>query len=552
MAHKDSHSRDFAFFIKRQERLIEQNRIRKKSESPTFLFLAHKFGLTDIEIYESFTDGGNDLGVDAVHIEHRSEDPKVHIIQSKCRENDKTSRNPFPYSELTKITRFLAILRDENANLEKLANIELVEKIRTIRHLQSRGFPDLIVWLVSNGRPAKKHEIESEKKRLLKDVEVEEFHLSNFIDLIEKRRQTIDTRVFYARDRGLLDITMDEIRCVNGLIAATELCDLIRHRSDQIRIDPTVFNLNVRGFLGSTGEINKNIYRSATSSRRDRFWILNNGITMVAEDGKVEKQNIPPKIRVKNLSIVNGAQTCSSIFNAVEEFSHNPEYFTDVSIPFRLLFTKNADLVHQIAVTTNSQNRVNPRDLKANDPLQKDIEIALRKVGIGYIRRRGDEVSEEILERLDALKAGQIILSYQLGRPDKAKADSDSIFTSSYNTVFNKFEVKKMIRGNFLYNQISEKREKLLNAVLRQKHEDTDAALLKYGSFHVLALCGVIEELYSDMSDTSLIDRALEIIRTDYSASHKSSLYVYFRKPSVTKKLLNIPVQPELPLKLPE
>lgn len=549
MVHSDFHSRDFSTFNQRTNRLLEQGRIKKRCYSPTFLFLTHKFGLSDEEIHEAYTEGGNDLGIDAVYIETRTEDPRIHLIQAKCYESESKSRNPYPHSALSRISHFLDVLRNEDAKLDKVANIQLAEKIATIRHLQKHEFPELFVWLVSNGSPAKDHEVDSVRKRLLNEMEVEEFHLNDFVDLMQKRRQSLDKRTFFARDRGLLDITMGEMRCLNGLISATELCDLIKYRTDHETIDPSVFDLNVRGFLGYSSEINKDIYRSATSSRRDRFWILNNGITMVAEEGKVSKNTDQPKIQVKNLSIVNGAQTCSAIFKAVMEFGDKAGYFSDVSIPFRLLFTKNDELIHTVAVTTNSQNRVNPRDLKANDPLQKEIEISLRKVGLGYIRRRGDELYEDGLERLDALKAGQIIMSYQLGRPDRAKSDSDSIFTTSYNTVFNKFDVTKMVRGNLLYNRITEKKDALLGAVLRKPEEDEEAALLKYGSFHVLSLCGILENFFPEMTDKDLIEKSINIISEDLATREKTALYVYFRSPRIARRLLDIPVQPELPLK---
>jgi len=550
MSHNDSHERDLEIFKTKYETLLEQGRISKKSKAPVFMFLMHKLGLTDIEIEECYTDGGNDLGIDAIHIETRAEDPKIHLIQSKCYESDRKSRNPFPQKSFSRISEFLDVLRTESVDLKKVANLQLQEKIHTIRHLQKTEFPEIIVWLISNGSSAVEHEVHAVRSRLLNDVEIYEFHLSDFIDMMQTRRNAVDKRIFYARDRGLLDVTMGDIRCLNGLISATQLCDLIRHRSDLTKIDPSVFDMNVRGFLGYSSEINRGIFRSATSKRRDRFWIFNNGITMVAEDGKISKGVDQPRIQVRNVSIVNGAQTCSSIFKAVQEYKEKPNFFDDVSIPFRLLFTKSEELIHAIAVTTNSQNRVNPRDLKANDPLQKEIEFGLKKMGIGYIRRRGDELSNSGLERLDALKAGQIILSYQMGRPDKAKAESDSIFTNAYNSVFSKFNAETMIRGNRLYNIISSQKDQVSNTILDAEAELT-LGILRYGSFHILSLCAVLEPLFPKMDDEALIQAAIEIVKKDISSRDRTAFYVYFRSPKTTKRLLEIPVQPELPLETP-
>lgn len=61
------------------------------------------------------------------------------------------------------------------------------------------------------------------------------------------------------------------------------LKDLRNHR----KMDYSLFDMNVRSFLGTDSPINKEIYNQASSPHNSLFSSLNNGITIVGTEVKV-------------------------------------------------------------------------------------------------------------------------------------------------------------------------------------------------------------------------------------------------------------------------
>ena len=74
LKYKDSHEQDFYLLKQRQDSILQQGRISNICESLIFLFLCHKFAAEDDAIQEAMTDGGYDLGIDAVYIDYRPPD----------------------------------------------------------------------------------------------------------------------------------------------------------------------------------------------------------------------------------------------------------------------------------------------------------------------------------------------------------------------------------------------------------------------------------------------------------------------------------------------
>jgi hypothetical protein len=148
-----------------------------------YLFLTHRLYREQLEIEESYTDGGNDCGIDAVYIDRRGDSPIVHLFQSKVHDSERRASNPFKHSIVDRFLPFLEILKDRSIVLNKVVNPKLEQKIFEIRQLQDREFPIFKYWILSNGLPCVQHSLAPIKKRLA-DLEVEllEFHLNDFVE----------------------------------------------------------------------------------------------------------------------------------------------------------------------------------------------------------------------------------------------------------------------------------------------------------------------------------------------------------------------------------
>lgn len=144
----DFNKENFDRLNSRIETLLADGVIERRSQAIVHLMLTHRFYCEPFEIREAFTDGGNDLGVDAVYIDRRGDEPTVHIFQSKVHESVRKASNPFPCSALEKAVRFFTILKNNRAELKKLANPNLEQKILEIREAIRVDWPNFKLWLV--------------------------------------------------------------------------------------------------------------------------------------------------------------------------------------------------------------------------------------------------------------------------------------------------------------------------------------------------------------------------------------------------------------------
>ena len=546
---------NFEKLERRIAQLLETRQVADRSFALIYLLLRHRFLVERTTVDECITDGANDCGIDAVYIDHSGDDPVVHLVQSKVFESSERAAKAFPANALEKVVRFLEILQDRRLPLEKVASPRLEQKILEIRELVDYQFPSFRVWLVSNGLHATPHELAPLAGNLeRRSVLVEEFHLDDIVEFCIETHSRKTNHTFFARDVGVLEANTPELKSIIGYISAGELFRLLGDLRDQNKIDYSIFDMNVRGFLGMGGSINREIFKSATSSTNERFLALNNGITIIGSQCRVSRTGTDaPRIGIKRMSIVNGAQTCSAIFDALRQYPDNNDKFARLSVLFRVFETENPDLISAISVSTNNQNRINPRDLKANDELQRNLEAKLAKRDIVYHRRRGAFSDEEQiggnnteLRELDSLRAGQIILSYLHLDPVKAKRDSDHIFSELYSKVFNNVDVERLIEGLNWLELIEARREFIADEVRIRGSYRVDDAFIPYGMYHILMLCALLGRGAPDQNAEQIIDEALDRIRRLLQSTGSPAYYSFFRDPRIAEQLRNEISQPRL------
>lgn len=536
----------------RIDRIVEDRLVEDRSQALIYLILTHRFYREPFEIKEAFTDGGNDLGVDAVFIDRKGDEPAIHIFQSKVHQSKKRASQAFGCSVIESIIRFFSVLRDTKTDLAKIVNPALEQKILEIREAVQSDFPTFKLWLVSNGSPCVPHELNSHLSALKKvdEVEVEEFHLNEIVEFCLNAHSSRTNHHFFAREVGVIEAGNSELRSAVGYISAQELYSLIKDIRDERKVDYTVFNLNVRGFLGLDNPVNKEIVRTATSSRNVHFASLNNGITIVGSTLRVHTTGTDrPKVGIKRMSIVNGAQTCHSIFEAMKDYYPNFEIFRGLSVLFRIFETDDPKLISDISISTNNQNRISPRDLRANDEFQVRLEAELKEYGVIYQRKRHlstDDDGEAGLEALDALKAGQIILSYIEMDPARAKRDSDSIFTDFYGKLFGRVDVSKLIEGFEWLKAIEKQKSFIEDEVRIRGARRTENTFVTYGVFHILMMCGILQPKATNDERSEVIEKAINVIANHLVEVGEPAYYSYFRDTRFAGELARRATEPRL------
>lgn len=126
---------------------------------------------------------------------------------------------------------------------------------------------------------------------------------------------------------------------------------------------------NVRAFLSVRGKVNKGIRRTILEEP-EKFFILNNGITVTSEGIECEKTEKGLLIkRINNLQIVNGGQTTASLANAQIKDKVD---LSNVQVMMKLSVLENHEistkLVPEISRASNSQNKVDEADFFSNHP----------------------------------------------------------------------------------------------------------------------------------------------------------------------------------------
>ena len=135
--------------------------------------------------------------------------------------------------------------------------------------------------------------------------------------------------------------------------------------------DGTLFRKNVRQSLGSTNKVNKGIARTIRKNA-DEFFFLHNGITAICSSMTLHG-NI---LSVKELNIVNGCQSLSTIYSCSEAAKAAGDAF----IMFRFYEISDTERADEISTSTNSQSAVKARDLRSNDKFVLAMKKAYERV----------------------------------------------------------------------------------------------------------------------------------------------------------------------------
>ncbi|MBL3562853.1 AIPR family protein [Rhodovulum sulfidophilum] len=341
--------------------------------------------------------------------------------------------------------------------------------------------------------------------------------------------------------KEILERSDGDVRGAVASVDAKSFVDLIT-AEDGETIKRNLFDDNLRVFLGANGGYNQAIISTATSSDSYLFWYLNNGVTITCKSFSYNKGHTNPKLIFKDFQIVNGAQTSHSL---VEAARTNPEALADVVVMVRMYATDRADIAERVAVATNSQARIQSRDLMSNHETLKKLELAFKERGYFFERKKNMHSDKPEGSRIDALKLGQIILSYELREPDKSKTESDSIFDSRFHQIFdNRQSIDELIRLYQLYEIIEEMRDGYQAEFGSSPESGHEHQYLVYGHWFVLFACKLLHvksqkpELPTGDEARALVEEAIRRVAAACSQQKAVAHYQMFRSPRTRERIL--------------
>ncbi len=154
-----------------------------------------------------------------------------------------------------------------------------------------------------------------------------------------------------------------------------------------------LFASNVRQYLGRT-KINQEIKRTIQDDP-EKFWLYNNGITIVCDDFNVEGTTL----RIKSPQIVNGCQTAKTIWEILSKKTLDERRDIGGAVLSRVI--KGADTRQKDNITrfTNTQNAIRGKDFFSLTKFHKNLHKAFTQFGYYYEIQRGSYTSLKASQR---------------------------------------------------------------------------------------------------------------------------------------------------------
>ncbi len=479
-----------------------------------YLCVQTMLDLDDIEAFDCLTEGGGDFGVDAMHIsEEYDGEFTISLFQGKYKRKLAADSN-YPESAINDLINAIRYIFDPAAQLSYV-NEHLLAQVENARSLIRDGYiPQVRVLACNNGLRWNAAAQESiDRSGFGNQVTWEHVNHDQLVDIIRSTKPVNDN--LQLTGQAIVE-DMDFSRVLVGRISTKEIAALIARHGERL------LERNVRRYLGLQGNrVNEAIQNTLQSPERSNFYFYNNGITLTCDKFSYNAlQKDDYQVRIENLQIINGGQTCMTIYKtlqATQQLTVLDETPTYVLVRLYQLPSENDDLVRRITFATNSQNPVDLRDLKANDDKQQRLEIDVKQLGYIYRRKRSDQGS-----RIDITSgvAAEAILSVWRQAPHQAKFFTREHFGKLYETVFtNDLNGAQLIIAVLLY-RIAENR--------RRRPDSTDPAFVRYASCFIAMQMGrhLLDDLNVEISvlNHQNFPKAVQFIEQNSSTYFNQSL----------------------------
>lgn len=228
---------------------------------------------------------------------------------------------------------------------------------------------------------------ENEIKNLF--PEIREIHIRVFgsdyvIESYNELENSIDVQINF-RNNLSFDKIDDVVQSYLGYLSGEEYLKVIVDNHGDIRT--RVFYENVRDYQGEHNPVNQEISHTlTTASLRDKFVLLNNGITIVTKHFKPLGSNM---FELREFQIVNGCQTSHEIYNA-------RTYAKDILVPVKIIHTTDSDVISMIVKSTNRQTPVPTEAFVALEKYHKHLQQTFEEyskempLAVFYERRSGE------------------------------------------------------------------------------------------------------------------------------------------------------------------
>lgn len=449
-------------------------------------YLRNIHGLNTVEAKDCITDGANDKQIDAVYI--NNQDSTIYIIQGKFMSGEFIDAEP-----VREVLSSWILVQDLN-QLQDAANSKLKVKINEISAALDDDY-EICFELVTTAKLTDQAQMDADafSKKLSDSEELnanfvvvdDEMLKVKYDEALNKTNNYINF-TFQLESGKYLEVELNGTRAV---LAAIPLKDCVNIPGIK---DGRLFRKNVRQSLGNSNKVNKGIAKTIKKEPGD-FFFYHNGITAICS--KIDIQN--GQLTVKDLNIVNGCQSLSTIFSCGEAAKKSYGY-----ILFKFYEMANSEKADKITNSTNSQSAVKARDLRSNDKIVLSIKKNYEQTyPNGYmVTKRGENVDTTRYDAghiIQLTDLGKELIAWHSQRPTLSYSET-KIFDIYFNQLFKKdYPAEDVQALHELHSAIMSK----WNPDNPMGINESLLAMKSYAPFHHLYAVSVIFVEISNMSE---------------------------------------------------
>ena len=388
-------------------------------------YLRNIHNLDTFETKDCITDGAGDKQIDAVYIDNQA--CTIYIIQGKFYGGDTVGAEPL--REV--LSSWIQI--QNLPHLQDGANHNLQVKISEIATALEDDYEVCFELIMTSAlTDSAKHDLEVFQKNLSDNeaisanlIVVDNETLKFKYDEAINRSRPYINHEFNLEAGKYMELTIDETKAV---IVALPLRDCIKIPGIK---DGSLFRKNVRQSLGTSNKVNKGIARTIKNNAGD-FFFLHNGITAICSQMSIHEGILS----VKELNVVNGCQSLSTIFS----YSELAKKADNAYIMFRFYEISDTERADNISTSTNSQSAVKARDLRSNDKAVLAMKKAYEQFyPDGYfVTKRGEKVDNvryNTAHLVNLTDLGKQLIAWHSQRPNLSYGET-KIFDKYFDQLF--------------------------------------------------------------------------------------------------------------------
>lgn len=290
------------------------------------------------------------------------------------------------------------------------------------------------------------------------------------------------------------------------------------------------------------------------------FWFYNNGITIIAEEVDLKKNEKGKDIlSLTNFSIINGAQTTSAFGNYLKnahrdndqsEARQKKDNLKKAYVTARVVETKdNKGLRKNITIFNNTQNPISSRDMVSNNEEQvqlhkRFIEGEAPNIFI-QIRRGESKPKSKFFYKHQVIsndELAQYVFAGFLLKPYIAKDKKNSLFNRDNSS--NEYEINKEYSSVFGFSESIDKKGELFKRnkddvdellFIKQLHNKAKKFLKNQYSAKIESHLKTLDDPYADEHTKVSANRTIEVLRkykqiNNINTFYNIALYYEFKR----------------------